>query len=87
MKNQAKNLKSSYWSTVHGVAGFQTQRAYGIVNHAGTHALFNAQTKNPCTWGTMRTVKEIAPHAEALANNGHHYWGRIYSSRQEVPRT
>tara|TARA_R100000963_G_C4573329_1_gene57326 strand:+ start:79 stop:225 length:147 start_codon:yes stop_codon:yes gene_type:complete len=38
---KAANLKSIFWATKKGVAYFESQRVYGILNAAGTHALWS----------------------------------------------
>jgi hypothetical protein len=83
---KAANLKSIFWATKKGVAYFESQRVYGILNAAGTHALWSNKNQQPMTWGTMQTTKEIAQYAEAMAEGEKSSWVQVYLSKSEVPR-
>ena len=83
MNNKAKNMKSYCWATPRGVAKFTSQRRYGVVNEAGTHAVFSKETGDPMVWTHMSTVKEFASYAHKFADA---YWDRVYTKTSEVPR-
>lgn len=85
MSPKAINFKSTYWATSQGVAGYAGSRNFGIVNISGTHALWNNASGQPVIYNTMKTAKLVAPHANALATNGHHSWVPVWSSRSAVP--
>jgi hypothetical protein len=76
MNNKAKNMKNYYWVTPKGVAKFASQRRFGVVNEAGTHAVFSKETGDPMVWTHMSTVKEFASYAHKFTNT---YWARVYT--------
>ena len=83
---QTKNLKAHFWATKRGGAQFETQRAFGVLNAEGTHALWSNKSQQPMTWGTMQTAKEVAPHAEAMASGDRCSWVRVFTNKSEVPK-
>ena len=79
--SQATNFKSIHWTTPQGIAGFVNKKCFGILNAAGTHALWNNANGQPVTYNTLKTANLVAPHANGLATNGHHKWVKVFPSR------
>jgi len=84
MSSKATNLKSTYWATSQGVAGYAGSSNFGILSATGTHAL--AMNGKPIVYKTKKVAALVAPHANALVNGGNHSWLPVWSSRSAVLR-
>ena len=72
-------MKSHYWAVPQGVQGFQSSRAYGILNAAGTHAL--ALNGSPIVYDRKSIAAQVAPHADGLSQQTAHYWIPVFNSK------
>lgn len=67
--NTAKNISKANWVTPLGVASFQAERAYGVLNAEGQ--ALSSDGVQPCSFHSMKVAKEIAVHADGFAD---HTW-------------
>lgn len=77
--NRAANISGYYFKTSKGIQGFQSQKAYGIINPNGQ--ALSKDGESPMTAPSMASAKEQAKYANGFKGYG---WINIYNSIEEA---